>query len=360
MKPSDSDLESILRQAPRPRPTPGLRRQLIDDIALLSPSVAAPAAAVLQVPWFQRWRFALSGGAAAALCLVVLALQQAQIHRLQDTIEVLQQQLEPPPTLPGPVPQATPPAAPANAPASGPEAEIQELRLTAGRLAAEVAALEALRSENARLKDQLVAGSGAAPEDLAAMAEARQKAQSIVCINNLKQLGLAVRIWATDHDDQLPPDLLSMTNEMVTPKILVCPSDTSHLPATGWDVFGPANSSYEFLAPGEPGYEPSRVLFQCPVHGHIGLGDGSVQSSQAKTHPERFQMREGKLYFVASTPTNPSGTLPGAKLDPRLQERYGLTPPAGQPAQPASQYDQFSGQGAGAGAPPETEDEPQP
>ena len=37
-----------------------------------------------------------------------------------------------------------------------------------------------------------------------AFAKARQRAQSINCVNNLKQLGLAVRIYASDHDDTFP------------------------------------------------------------------------------------------------------------------------------------------------------------
>ena len=40
---------------------------------------------------------------------------------------------------------------------------------------------------------------------LPALAAAKQKAQQINCINNEKQLALAVRIYSTDHDNHLPP-----------------------------------------------------------------------------------------------------------------------------------------------------------
>jgi RNA polymerase sigma factor (sigma-70 family) len=33
-------------------------------------------------------------------------------------------------------------------------------------------------------------------------------------VNHAKQLGLSARLWATDNDDQLPPSILSMTNEL--------------------------------------------------------------------------------------------------------------------------------------------------
>ncbi|MDB6122596.1 MAG: hypothetical protein JWQ71_1589 [Pedosphaera sp.] len=39
---------------------------------------------------------------------------------------------------------------------------------------------------------------------LPALAKAKQKARTIQCINNMKQLGLAVRIYSSDHKDQLP------------------------------------------------------------------------------------------------------------------------------------------------------------
>jgi len=41
---------------------------------------------------------------------------------------------------------------------------------------------------------------------LSALSKAKQKAQAIVCLNNLKQWGLACQIYATDNGDYLPPD----------------------------------------------------------------------------------------------------------------------------------------------------------
>jgi prepilin-type processing-associated H-X9-DG protein len=40
---------------------------------------------------------------------------------------------------------------------------------------------------------------------LPALAKAKQKAQTIQCINNLKQLSLGVRLYANDNSDQYPP-----------------------------------------------------------------------------------------------------------------------------------------------------------
>src|ERR1700753_1440287 len=80
---------------------------------------------------------------------------------------------------------------------------------------------------------------------LPALAKAKQKAQRINCVNNLKQVGLAFRLFSGDNGDTYPPRVptakggsreyvsggntfrhfLCMTNELFTPKILACPAD---------------------------------------------------------------------------------------------------------------------------------------
>jgi prepilin-type N-terminal cleavage/methylation domain-containing protein/prepilin-type processing-associated H-X9-DG protein len=68
----------------------------------------------------------------------------------------------------------------------------------------------------------------------------------IACVNNLKQVGLAFRVWEEDHNDKYPMSVSMtnggtmepvesgvvwrhfqvMSNELNTPKILFCPQDT--------------------------------------------------------------------------------------------------------------------------------------
>lgn len=117
---------------------------------------------------------------------------------------------------------------------------------------------------------------------LPALAKAKSKAQSINCVNNLKQLGLGARIYATDHNDQMPPDILSMKQELVNPKMLFCPMD----PAAGsrkdvtWDSLQKDSISYEYLGAGKmDGSNPQAVMFKCRFHGHVCHMDGSVQMS---------------------------------------------------------------------------------
>ena len=80
---------------------------------------------------------------------------------------------------------------------------------------------------------------------LPALASAKRKAKRIQCVNNLKQDGLAFRLWEGDNGDKYPMAVSTnkngtmeyaeggnafrhfqvMSNELSTPKILVCPAD---------------------------------------------------------------------------------------------------------------------------------------
>ncbi len=114
---------------------------------------------------------------------------------------------------------------------------------------------------------------------LPALAKAKGKAQRISCVNNLKQVALAARIYSNDHQETFPPSFVAMSNELVTPKILICPGDPSHQPAFDWSNFSETeNVSYEYLSPGakEGAGLAHQTVFRCPIHNNVALGDGSV------------------------------------------------------------------------------------
>jgi prepilin-type N-terminal cleavage/methylation domain-containing protein/prepilin-type processing-associated H-X9-DG protein len=83
---------------------------------------------------------------------------------------------------------------------------------------------------------------------LPALARAKARAQRINCVNNLKQVGLAFRTFSLDNQDQYPMTqtdanggassavgvpaqtwriFSAMSNELSTPKILICPAEFS-------------------------------------------------------------------------------------------------------------------------------------
>lgn len=156
-----------------------------------------------------------------------------------------------------------------------------------------------------------------------------QRNRGVSCINNLKQVGLAFRIYANDNGDLYPaqiPDekggamdsvergditrvFLVLSNELSVPKTVVCGADT-RIAATNWNVLAPTNISY-FVGLDAVDTKPNMVLagdrnlardgvllsglvalgtnspmtWTGELHqkaGNIGLADGSVQQVTAK------------------------------------------------------------------------------
>ena len=317
MSTMEHEIETVLRAAPKPAPPARLKEQLIAQVRLpaLRPAAQTLASPLAPANWLRRWWPVLVPAAASLACAVGLTVQQVEIHGLKQAIQDLSRDAGGKATVPS-APAAGTNDTPAGADAADrTQRELARLKDLASHLAAEVAQLEQMRVQNSRLRTQL---SEPPPdfltaEETEALATAKAKAESIHCINNLKQMGLSVRCWALDNNDFSPPDMLSMSNELSTAKILVCPADKTREAANGWASYSSSHCSYEYLAPSAPATEPTRVIFRCPIHGHVGLSDGSVWAEVAKKHPDWLVQRDGKLYLeppaqppsVAPAPANP-------------------------------------------------------
>ncbi len=105
---------------------------------------------------------------------------------------------------------------------------------------------------------------------------AKRKAQSLSCGNYMASIGCAARLWAEDHNGHLPSDLLSMSNELAVPKVLICPGDRSRKPATNWASFTDADSSYEIVTRALRESDTNGVFLRCKIHGHLGYADATV------------------------------------------------------------------------------------
>jgi len=162
--------------------------------------------------------------------------------------------------------------------------EVSQLRKQAG----EIATLRTQAAEAAQLRAQLATATynlARAESNLAdtaklspeQMQQLKEEAQSVQCVSNMKQIGLAARIWSNDHKDIFPPDFITMKDGMNTPKILFCPADAAVVRVTEWSELNPSSISYRYLNPNGSDLEPGKVLILCPIHGHVGLSDGSVQ-----------------------------------------------------------------------------------
>jgi prepilin-type N-terminal cleavage/methylation domain-containing protein len=159
---------------------------------------------------------------------------------------------------------------------------------------------------------------------LPALAAAKRKAQRISCVNNLKQVGLSFKLWEGDNGDKYPMAVPTtaggsqgfiyqnntaptisvggqgitnvfgvMSNELSTPKILYCPSDSmsphANTYATNWaQVFsapatGVANGWYGlsyFVCGDAADAYPQMILT-----GDRNIGPQNGQATTAGTAP---------------------------------------------------------------------------
>jgi prepilin-type N-terminal cleavage/methylation domain-containing protein len=141
---------------------------------------------------------------------------------------------------------------------------------------------------------------------LPALAAAKRKAQRINCISNLKQVGIAFRLWEGDNGDRYPMAVSTtyngakekiycqanqpgqalygltnvfvvMSNELSTPKVLFCPSDSVRSYTTNFTAlrFNSGNMSYFVCGDAVETY-PQMIL-----DGDRNIGTASAQNIPA-------------------------------------------------------------------------------
>jgi Domain of unknown function (DUF4234) len=139
---------------------------------------------------------------------------------------------------------------------------------------------------------------------LPALANAKGKAQFINSENNMKQIGLAIRIWENDNNDQYPWNVsqtnggvmevcetgsdgfeknpaavfMVMSNELNSPRILVSPNDPDKQAAADFQHLTANNITYELrTGPNVSDANPDEILAVDPINGIVLHCDGSVQ-----------------------------------------------------------------------------------
>jgi hypothetical protein len=301
---NDRQIESFLRRAPRPPAPAQLQEKLLADVHLPSPRDAM-AAPVIIAPRWRRWFPAISVGALFLGCLIVLGVQTRGLFdlrranlELRATTANLEQLREENAEL-----QRLRTGSQGVDQQRSDHEELLRLRAEVSRLRASAEELTRLRAENQRLQAERSAAAmkaGVVSEE-DPLKEAREKAERIRCINHIKQIGLAARIWANDHPtddrrDLLPADFLTMSEELNTPGVLTCSADKARTPAKNWQEFDGSSVSYELLSPGVDSRETSVVYVRCRIHNNAGLVDGSAQMFDE--HVSGIQKVDGKFKLV--------------------------------------------------------------
>lgn len=198
---------------------------------------------------------------------------------------------------------------------------------------------------------------------LPALAKAKARAQRINCVSNLKQIGLACRMWSNDHGDKFPwqvstvdggtlngnvilanyQSYRAISNELNSPKVLACTADGTKSKALSFEpgaagaisLTGPNNPNISYfigtdadegkpqtllagdrnITGGAAGTPPDSRMWVNPnnqpdcdydtsIHnkaGNIALGDGSAQ--QVTPNSLKNQMKAAML-ATGSSATN--------------------------------------------------------
>ena len=170
----------------------------------------------------------------------------------------------------------------------------------------------------------------------------------INCASNLKQVGLALRMWSNDNGEKFPwqvstnhggtselissgdafPHFAAVSNEVNTPKVFVCATDSARTRVAGWDQFvSDAHVSYfagldanevfpQMILSGDRNLSTNRnflsglvlLMTNTPLQwatglhapaGYVGLADGSAQEmTSVAVQSQRVNDTNPALRFV--------------------------------------------------------------
>jgi prepilin-type N-terminal cleavage/methylation domain-containing protein len=136
---------------------------------------------------------------------------------------------------------------------------------------------------------------------LPALAKAKTKAQGILCMNNSKQLMLAMKLYDTDNSDYLPPNV---DDGNTTPGDNWCPGDVA---IGGGQQFNPDvldDPTRNMLNP----YGANHALYHDPADHRTGLYQGTQATLKGTKVPQArdYSMNQN----VGTDYTTPGGKLP--------------------------------------------------
>ena len=193
---------------------------------------------------------------------------------------------------------------------------------------------------------------------LPALARGKAKAKDVACINNLKEIDVALRLWTGDQGDKYPwlvdsskggslgsadwtDHFRAISNELRTVELLRCPTDVTKRTGTNWTTLrGDVNVSY-FLGTNSPtesktqaillgdrnvlggggGLDPYWNVFlgtsidaawDKDLHllkGNLGMGDGSARKTSTPSLREQISLELATTGVTNVVFSKPRGIL---------------------------------------------------
>jgi len=190
---------------------------------------------------------------------------------------------------------------------------------------------------------------------LPALAQAKAKAKRIDCVNRLRQISLGWRMWANDNGGKYPWQVdyndggsldsgnwvdhyLVASNEIASPRILVCPDDTDKRYKDLWRILNGISDVSYFVGTTAEETKPQSILagdhnvtggggdvelfwnaafgtsidagWDGRIHqfkGNIALGDGSVQMMKSEALKAQIgaAINSGVTNVIFSKPQGP-------------------------------------------------------
>jgi prepilin-type N-terminal cleavage/methylation domain-containing protein len=190
---------------------------------------------------------------------------------------------------------------------------------------------------------------------LPALAKAKARAQRINCVSNIKQIGVAFRLFANDNEGRYPNlsgtyaagggdgnngsnsawgNFAAAGNELTSPKVLICPSDSTKPVYTktkpvNFESVKMADTSYLFKSHRDSATTYFIAIAADETYPQMILtGDSNIGDSPdpAKTDVDAKTLYKGdtKLYYTAGTadPSNPANVVKAA-YDGKTQHQKG-------------------------------------
>ena len=183
---------------------------------------------------------------------------------------------------------------------------------------------------------------------LPALAKAKAKAQRIKCVNNLKNVGLAYRIFATDNNDRFPQGVSTneggtseylpataaagpvgntvpqgniwrqfraLSNELSTPKIVICPSDSGRTEAQTW-----AETKVPATTGPEPFNSNKKISYFAAANADETKPQAYLSGDRNITNKTRTSDATTGWYALGTNTVAATGTNPGFSKNAHVEQ----------------------------------------